>query len=106
MSSINVNKTESGGINVDVSDDIRFVIFRDTQVFGISKDSVRNSVIRLLFESGIAKSRSDAKRMIDSGGIFINGSKVTKDTAIYPFLFKRGDLVLDTNTRSYFEYKE
>jgi tyrosyl-tRNA synthetase len=57
----------------------------------IPTGTVGKSVVESLIEVGMASSRGEARRLIDSGAISINSDKITKDQIITSLaLLKRG----------------
>ena len=62
----------------------------DTPVFNLKENK---SLIELLVESGIVESRSEVKRLLKQGAIYIDGNKVEKDILLTPndkFIIKVG----------------
>lgn len=54
-------------------------IFRDVPSVSIEKDKISSGIgfLEILIESGLAKSKSEAKRLTDGGGAYLNNEKVT-----------------------------
>lgn len=63
----------------------------DTLAFEIPHSSMGKRVIEVLVESEIASSNGDARRLIEAGGVSVNGEKITEDILIETIsLVKKG----------------
>ena len=61
-------------------------------------------VIDVLVESALATSKSDAKRLIDQGGVMINNKKVEDGTLLFNSQAK-GDAILQVGQRKFIDVK-
>ena len=75
-----------GGSLEGLSDSVLLDIFKEVPSIEVSIDTLKSSsIVDLFAESGLAKSKGEAKRLLQSGGAYVNNVRVTDES------FKLGD---------------
>ena len=65
-------------------------------------DGGDGEIVGVLVESGLASSRSDARRSLDAGAVYVNGERVATDRALGEYDVRHGRyLLLRKGKRSY-----
>jgi tyrosyl-tRNA synthetase len=68
----------------------------------ISKDNLNSKVLDLLITAGIIPSKSEGKRLIQQGGLYINDEKISDmDTIITQDFFKDGTMLVRKGKKTY-----
>ncbi|HVA96293.1 MAG TPA: tyrosine--tRNA ligase [Candidatus Acidoferrales bacterium] len=74
----------------EMPEEIQTKIYNETQ-----------TVIDVLIESGLAASKSDAKRLIEQGGVIVNNEKVSDGTVLFNSLTEDGHAVIQVGKRKF-----
>lgn len=64
------------------------------------------SIVDVLIESGLANSKSEAKRLIEQGGVSVNEEKVTDATVLFDSLMNNKEAIVKIGKRTYVKIKE
>ena len=62
--------------------DVLDVLYREVGGFELTPGLVAGSVVDLVVASGLATSRSEARRAVEQGGVTVNGQRMALDTVI------------------------
>jgi len=72
-----------GGEDVSSSDRATWEVLSEAlPTWDTTKEELPNNIVDLAAQSGLAKSKSEARRQIEQGGVYLNGERATLDTAI------------------------
>lgn len=80
----------------ELPDDIPEMTVTQLKELGIDTGTI--SVVQLMAKAGLAKSNSDARNLIDGGGVYLNGERVTDTT--YSFAFTT-EIILKVGKRRF-----
>lgn len=66
---------------INLPGDVLDLVVKDASSFDISRGNLESSIdlINILVESGLAKSRSESRKVISQGGVYVNNVRVTDE---------------------------